>query len=285
MVHEESVNTAETMETDLASIKTIELVKDAENGLGFMVQCADTGPPVRVSAILEGSAAEKTGGVLEGDRIVSVNGIDLIAEHKYEDCVKILRSLPIDQKAVLRVKRMHSHKNGSPSTGRGTKTNGISKNSTTKSETGRSFGSPIRRWFGGMKERFFKKQTNSGDSGIETTSEMKSVNEQVHSNTKLEEENLNSEIKSDEMQSGDQKNIESAALKGVNAELKITEINVRTLEPANGIAHAVGEHARASSPSKSLSVSPKLPTRRHSSYDRTLRGKLLKRFYVYTACS
>lgn len=95
------------MEENLFSVQQIQpnvisvrLFKRKVGGLGFLVKERVSKPPVIISDLIRGGAAEQSGLIQAGDIILAVNGRPLV-DMSYETALEILRSIASETYVVL----------------------------------------------------------------------------------------------------------------------------------------------------------------------------------------
>ena len=78
----------------------VQIVKRLDTGLGFDVKEAADPPYLTVSTLVPGGAAEESGLVVEGDRIVNINGGNL-SNLPFRDTSQALHNTPVGSSVVL----------------------------------------------------------------------------------------------------------------------------------------------------------------------------------------
>ncbi|XP_071945535.1 nitric oxide synthase-like protein [Antedon mediterranea] len=79
---------------------SVRLVKRHPFGLGFLVRKRKTNPPLVVSDLVRGGAAEQSGLMHIGDILIAVNGVHLV-DIPYNTALEVLRSVPYGSPCVL----------------------------------------------------------------------------------------------------------------------------------------------------------------------------------------
>lgn len=94
---EENVFSVQQIQPNVISVR---LFKRKVGGLGFLVKERVSKPPVIISDLIRGGAAEQSGLVQAGDIILAVNGRPLV-DMSYETALEILRSIASETYVVL----------------------------------------------------------------------------------------------------------------------------------------------------------------------------------------
>lgn len=94
---EENAFSVQQLQPNVISVR---LFKRKVGGLGFLVKERVSKPPVIVSDLIRGGAAEQSGLVQAGDIILAVNGRPLV-DTSYESALEILRSIASETYVVL----------------------------------------------------------------------------------------------------------------------------------------------------------------------------------------
>ncbi|XP_019362213.1 PREDICTED: nitric oxide synthase, brain isoform X1 [Gavialis gangeticus] len=94
---EENVFSVQQIQPNVISVR---LFKRKVGGLGFLVKERVSKPPVIISDLIRGGAAEQSGLIQAGDIILAVNGRPLV-DMNYESALEILRSIASETYVVL----------------------------------------------------------------------------------------------------------------------------------------------------------------------------------------
>ncbi|XP_061459466.1 nitric oxide synthase 1 isoform X2 [Rhineura floridana] len=94
---EENVFSVQQIQPNVISVK---LFKRKVGGLGFLVKERISKPPVIVSDLIRGGAAEQSGLIQTGDIILAVNGRPLV-DMNYDTALEVLRSIASETHVVL----------------------------------------------------------------------------------------------------------------------------------------------------------------------------------------
>lgn len=94
---EENVFSVQQIQPNVISVR---LFKRKVGGLGFLVKERVSKPPVIISDLIRGGAAEQSGLIQAGDIILAVNGRPLV-DMSYETALEILRSIASETYVVL----------------------------------------------------------------------------------------------------------------------------------------------------------------------------------------
>lgn len=94
---EENVFSVQQIQPNVISVR---LFKRKVGGLGFLVKERVSKPPVIISDLIRGGAAEQSGLIQAGDIILAVNGKPLV-DMSYETALEILRSIASETYVVL----------------------------------------------------------------------------------------------------------------------------------------------------------------------------------------
>lgn len=94
---EENVFSVQQIQPNVISVR---LFKRKVGGLGFLVKERVSKPPVIISDLIRGGAAEQSGLIQAGDIILAVNGRPLV-DMSYETALEILRSVASETYVVL----------------------------------------------------------------------------------------------------------------------------------------------------------------------------------------
>ncbi|XP_039361056.1 nitric oxide synthase, brain [Mauremys reevesii] len=94
---EETVFSVQQIQPNVISVR---LFKRKAGGLGFLVKERVNKPPVIISDLIRGGAAEQSGLIQAGDIILAVNGRPLV-DMSYESALEILRSIASETYVVL----------------------------------------------------------------------------------------------------------------------------------------------------------------------------------------
>uniref|UniRef100_A0A8B9ZAN5 PDZ domain-containing protein n=1 Tax=Buteo japonicus TaxID=224669 RepID=A0A8B9ZAN5_9AVES len=94
---EENVFSVQQIQPNVISVR---LFKRKVGGLGFLVKERVSKPPVIISDLIRGGAAEQSGLIQAGDIILAVNGRPLV-DVSYETALEILRSIASETYVVL----------------------------------------------------------------------------------------------------------------------------------------------------------------------------------------
>lgn len=94
---EENVFSVQQIQPNVISVR---LFKRKVGGLGFLVKERINKPPVIVSDLIRGGAAEQSGLIQTGDIILAVNGRPLV-DTNYDSALEVLRSIASETYVVL----------------------------------------------------------------------------------------------------------------------------------------------------------------------------------------